>query len=268
MSEEQNTTLEEKGQPSEAEQRAKAQGWVPQAEYRGNPDNWRSAEDFLAVGDKIHAVQAERNEKMAQDLTDMKRQMQAFTEHHVKVVAEAKKEAYNKAITDLKAKQREAAEDGDMAEFDRVTQEIEAKKPPKTESQDTNRENAQPDPEFIQWSAENQWYSSNPEMMDTANALGATIPTHITGRAFYDEVTKKIKALYPDKFANLNRNQPNNVEGNASAGGQSSGKKKGKTIASLPPEARKIAEDFVSQGLFKSVDDYAKAVIDEYGDDI
>ena len=65
------------------------------------------------------------------------------------------------------------------------------------------------------------------------------------GREFLDEVTKRVKKLYPEKFMNSNRNRPSPVEGTTAP----KSTKMGKSFNDLPPEAKDACMKFEKQGL-------------------
>ena len=67
----------------ESEERARLQGWVPKDEFRGDPDKWKTAEDFLEWGEKIVPIQKERTialeSKLDQAIGDIKKLTQTQT---------------------------------------------------------------------------------------------------------------------------------------------------------------------------------------------
>ena len=71
-----------------AEDKARAQGWRPQEEYNGNPDNWKTAEQFIEDGNKIAPIQKERNDRLTSEIMNMKNDFQAFKEMHFKTLHE------------------------------------------------------------------------------------------------------------------------------------------------------------------------------------
>ena len=40
-------------QPAETEDKARRLGWVPKEEFKGDPENWRSADEFMARGEQL-----------------------------------------------------------------------------------------------------------------------------------------------------------------------------------------------------------------------
>ena len=58
---------------------------------------------------------------------------------------------------------------------------------------------------------------------------------------FLNEVTTRVKRMYPEKFNNVNRTKPSPVEGNSPAG---VGKKGGKSFNDLPAEAKEACLKF------------------------
>ncbi len=245
------------------EARAKRMGWVPKEDYHGPEENWRSAEEFIAVGENIQSVLKDRLRKsddqvvaLTKEIGDLKGTMKEFAEHHSKV----EKRAYERALKELKDQQRKAVEEGDTAAYDRAAREIEdLSKDAETPKVPEHKPGPEEDPAFKSWSAENSWYDNDMVLAgfadNTAAPFIARTRPDLRGRAFFDAVTEAVKERFPDKFTNTRRAKPSAVEG---AGEVAEPKKTGKkTYADLPPEARAACDRFVAQGLVTK-DQYVK----------
>jgi hypothetical protein len=210
---------------------ARRQGWVPKEEFTGPEDKWTDAENFVKRGKEINAILRKDNEFLKRKISELEGTMQEFSKYH----AETEKRAYEKAMSDLRQQKKEAISQGDgdrVLEIDDAIDELKQAKPvPKTVA-------PQPDNTFIEWTEENRWYTSDAELKTEADMIGEVIkrqnPTLI-GTAFLDEVTKRVKRMYPEKFNNVNRTKPSPVEAPSQAG---MGKKGGKSFNDLPQEAK------------------------------
>lgn len=245
-------------QQQETEAKARKQGWVPKDEFHGAEDDWKPAEEWLAHGEterqRLRREKAELEERFAaQDATlrQTQKTLEEFKGYHERV----EQRAYDRALKDLKAKQRDAVEAGDTEAYDAAEKEIkeldkdvrDAK--PKGNGQDQPAEH----PDFVAWKAQNSWYtgsgSKNLRMRkfcdDMAEYVAEANPG-LKGRAFFDKMTELVKEEFPEQFENPRRDGPSAVEGAGSNAPTPKGKR---TYANLPPEARASCDEFVDQGL-------------------
>jgi hypothetical protein len=237
---------------------AKRQGWVPQEEYNGPEDKWVDADTFVKKGKEINALLRKDNDFLKREVADMKTTMMEFKKFH----AETEKRAYDRAMSDLRDQKKEAISTGDgekVLQIDDAIDELKtARQQEKAQAVPVN----QPDPAFMMWSDENKWYSTDRELKAEADLVGEVIkrqnPTLI-GVDFLEEVTKRVKKMYPEKFTNGNRNRPAAVEGTTAPRGNNKG---GKGFNDLPPEAKAACQKFEKNGLLTR-DQYLKEYFGE-----
>lgn len=241
------------------EEKAKAQGWTPLEDFKGDPDKWRSAEAFIKVGDNIQAVQSERNSKLLDDITNLKADMQELTQQQFKVIAEAKQRGYDKAVKDIESKQIDAVEDGDVEGYKK----LEAEKK-ELEAPTVRVEQPKLDPVFVDWHQKNSWYKNNSadpisQAADTYGAFLAKTRQDLQGADFYKAVEKHIKTVFPDNF----KKQPTNldVDGQIKTS-KAAGKK---DYDSLPTEAKAACKLQVKKFGIKK-EDYVKEYFKAYGE--
>lgn len=242
-------------QPTESEVKAKQFGWVPKEDFRGDPEQWRDADTFLRRGEEVLGFVRKdldkANARLAQkdkELAEIRETMEEFRKFH----NETEARAYKRAISDLKKQQAEAIEQGDGIRVVELTEEIEnlkeAQKTPVKSNESTDNKKTVPilysPEEFTSWATGNSWYGQDNEMSvfaeDIADGLLVKEPD-LKGVAFLEKVTRKVKAHYPEKFENPNReNSP--VSGTSNTR-PSNGTKK-KSYENLPPEAKKECDRF------------------------
>jgi len=251
---------------SEAEAQAKAQGWTPKEEFTGDPGKWRSAEEFLDVGNKISAVQADNNRKLLEKVESLEgvvrnqsETFDSFQKQQFKVIGEANKAGYNKAVKDIEKKQRVAVEDGDVAAFDALEKEKKGIEKPKAVAPVETK--PAEDPEFKAWHKENSWYKvgSPDEISMAADSYGGILLSRrpdLTGPAYYKEVEKHIKTVFPDSFKA--------PESKIETGGRNN-TPTGKTgYKDLPKDAKEACDMFVKQGMMTK-EDYTKEYFEANG---
>ena len=241
------TTVEPHSADQETVNEAKRQGWVPQEEYDGPADKWVDAETFVKKGKEINAILRKDNEFLKREIAEMKSTMMEFK----KFSADNEKRAYDRALAELREQKKMAVSQGDGDKLLEVDDAIEELKEQRAkEAQETKQATNQIDPSFVEWNDDNKWFGKDPELTEEANLIGETLkrrqPTLI-GREFLDEVTKKIKKMYPEKFTNANRNKPSPVEG--TTGNKASGKTGKYSFNDLPPEAKQACLKFEKQKL-------------------
>lgn len=118
------------------EQRARAMGWKPLGEYSGNPRHWSDAESFVRKGEEELPVLRDQNRRMSEKLVRQEQQLEtlrnsveeqrAAVEEATRVARGASEAGYARALSDLKAKQREAASQGELEAFDQIGEQIAA----------------------------------------------------------------------------------------------------------------------------------------------
>lgn len=239
-----------------AEQEASAQGWAPKDQWRGDPEKWIDAETFLDKGKKIQAIQKERNDHLTKEVKELR----GLIVEQRDMAKKARLQGYKQALEEIEQRQLQAVQDVDENEFKkakadekRILGQIEEEhKQPEVKEPDT-------DPEYESWLEDNPWFMEDVDLQDFARATSIRIQnqTGLGGRKLYDEVTKKVKSAWPQKFGNPRRNDPPSVEN----GGKSSTKKKsGRTFDDMPPSAKdsfgKLQKQFKAQGIEYTKDEY------------
>ena len=232
-----NTPAPEDNTPklTAAEEKAMEQGWVPQDQWEGEPEQWRPAKEFLDRGELFKKI-----EDQNRTIKDFKRALDDLKGHHAKTQATE----YARALATLKQQKRAALEEGDAAAVIQLDDEIDLVKDEQTrlrqgESQQTEVIN----PEFASWVDKNKWYETNAPMKAYADALGRNLAASgLSPSAVLQEVEKQVKLEFANKFTNPNRNKPGAVEGSSNKGG------KGNDSFSLSDEERRVMQRFVRTG--------------------
>jgi hypothetical protein len=250
MSEEIETTVE----INHAEVEAKQFGWVPEDEFKGNPAEWKDAETFLRRGKEINGFLRKDLEKIQSDnrkkdaeLAEIRATMEEFRKYH----NETEARAYKRAIEALKEEKKVAIEQGDGSRVVEIDDELEnIKEAQQTKPKETAKEQAPGyDAEFVAWNKANLWFSTDAELQSLALLVGQEINAEEPdkkGRAFYDEVAKRVKEAAPEKFENPARK---NASVASSSDGRSPSTKNKKSYNDLPAEAKAACDKFVKQKL-------------------
>lgn len=232
------------GEEISIEEKARAQGWVPQDEFNGEAERWKTAEAFVEAGEKIAPIQKERNEKLLSELQTIKKEMEEFKRIHFKSMKAAEKRAYEEAIKKLKNEQKAAVEEADIQRFEEIERQIATvQKPEMDEPAQTST--TQPPPEFAEWHRENEWYGVDQEMTEYADFIADrikdTFPSTPKGyEKFLSEVASRAK-----KYAGKETKKPSSQVETPS---NETSKPKTGTYKGLPQEAKQACDDMVKNG--------------------
>lgn len=229
---EQNETPEVK-ELSPIEQKAAAQGWVPEDEWEGEPDAWRPAKEFLDRGELFKKI-----DDQSRTLKEYKKAIDDLRKHQTRI-AEIE---YKKALEDLKKQKKDALIEGDA---DAVI-DIDEKMAVVRDAQKTAAAApAVPDPEqlhpvFVSWVEKNNWYNTNKAMRAYADQIGIELGSK--GMSVSDVlagVEREVKKEFADKFTNPNRQRATAVEGSTNKGSAR------KDSFQLTDEERRVMQRFV-----------------------
>ncbi|MGB1214603.1 MAG: hypothetical protein ACPG4X_14660 [Pikeienuella sp.] len=242
------------GEPPEAvtiEAFAAEYGWAPEEEWRGNPDDWVDAETFLRRGPDAQAAMKKTLEKQDRELSDMRKTLDRMA----RVQQRAEERTHTEARSDLEARRREAAAEGDLDTYDEISRQINelGESAPAADNTTSTETKANPDtdPNFQAWHRENDWYNSDVFLTSKADTeIAPTVakmyPELIGTREFYDKVAEETKNAYPDKFGlKPQRRRSTRVESGANGGGRNR-RGNGKSYQDLPADAKAACDRYVN----------------------
>lgn len=247
------------------EEKAKAMGHVPEEEWKGDPDKWRPAKDFVERGENIIPILKKRHDDLEKKFGDLKSDFDITLKANRREVEEAKKAAYELATKDYEAKIKtldkkefEAISDRDEEEYAKIKKERnDLKKPEAPKIEPVPVDNT----EFEEWSKKEKWYTEDPELAKVANAQGVALFNQYPEKPLseiFEMTTKNVKLLRPDKFKNPRREEPGAVE-DGEGGPALNGDK---SFANLPKSAKdsykRLAAEFKLKGRVYKKEDYAR----------
>ena len=234
---------------SESERAAMAKGWKPDG-VPGKPK--LSADEFLRneqFFDRIH--------KQNKTIKSLEKQLDEVVKQHSRI-AEVERE---KALDELKAAKKTAYENenyDEVVELDEKIAEVRTTKAETTEGE-TSDEQANIDPDFYTWQAQNKWYDpeANPDLFAEATAIGEAYNrlTGTAGTALYDHVASQMSKLYPERVTG--QTPAAKRTGNVESGARSPRPRQGKKTYSksdLNSTQRRVMERYVSGGLMTEQD--------------
>lgn len=250
---------------TEMETKAREMGWKPEDEWDGEESRWMPADEFLERNERLKdrgdGILKADNARLTGEVSELRRTLEDLKGHMTKV----EKNAYDRAIREVQAKQRAAVAEGDVEAFEEAEKErADLDKEVRAHAESGKQDNPDTDPAFVDWSKDNGWYNDDVAMTVWANQAAPIIArrtglTPSNGRAYYDAITEAVKEQFPDKFGNARRKAPPTVEG---AG---DGRAAGKTLwDQVPKDARETFKRFVRQGLYEDTKEGREKYADAY----
>lgn len=255
---------------------AKEMGWREKEKFKGNPDDWRPADEFVKRGKEILPIVNKTNadqrkriealEKMVAGHGDTVKRLEKMHEAgverakaqvHAEYKAQVKKAA---SLGDEDAVDKaEEVRDKELAKIDKAAEKAETKK---TEAAVST------DPEVVRWAEENKDWLSDKKLQRHAIAIYDDVAEDMPGASElkrFQEVKKRMVQQFPDKFGEeAEEEEPkrkgSRVEGGSrEAGGVSNGS--GTHWSKVPQEARPQAHKDVAAKLYPNLEEWAKVFL-------
>lgn len=275
---------------NEIETRAKEMGWVPQDQWKGNPDKWTDAEEFVERGEQVLPILRANNRKLQDDLLTSKQKIGTLEQQleATRSIVQGLEKNFNESLerrlqeqrAQLKGDLKAAVEDRDvdreleireqledLTEAERAAKIKQEENKKKLEAKPPVQTKTDPDlsPDFNSWKEENPWFGEDKKrtraVIRAAEDLRDEGDTS-QGKEFFNKALRRAEG---------EGNEPP-VSRVDSGNARSNNRAQTKTYSSLPSEAKQACmedvENFVGEGkLFKTEKDwqeyYAKTY---YGD--
>lgn len=172
----------ERAEIERIEAEARANGWRPLAEYRGEPGRWVDAATFLERGNTFLPIVRKQRDQAVAENAALRSEMTALRDEVTATRADMQKlldfsrrsdqAGYDRAVRDLKAQQREAVAAGDTTRFDEIEEQIDTMTEARREASaplapaaappaPTPRPAVAPNPAVEAFVAENPWFTSD-----------------------------------------------------------------------------------------------------------
>lgn len=259
-------------------------GWIPPERYKGDPEKFIEAEDFVERGKNFLPILKKNNEKLIGQMSEIRGELSQtkvalgdainalneFKRFH----EESSKNAFERARQSLLLQKRDAMKEED---FDKVTQiedtihqmdrqmveaekKEEAEKGKRKEKREGEGGEGKIDPVMQHWMTENTWYGADKKKTAYANAIAPALREEypsVIGLDFLnllrDEVEerfngggKKEKTVDEEDDSNSGGKREKVGSGrNSTSYGEKRGKKL--TYADLDGEARKVCDRYETQ---------------------
>lgn len=248
------------------EERAKAMGWVPKEEFRGDPEKWRDAAEYVERGETLLPIVQASNRELREQLrttegriTELTTQLSEAREAIdtlVKHNSEENRKKMRDSLAATKDQIVEAREQGNHAEAVRLEEvlddqkvalrDAEAAAPKETKKADKQSDDSDftKSPEWTDWVKDNDWFGVDKRKSSLALGIADEIRSNpetknLRGRAFLDKVSEEVGKVFGTP-----KQRESKVESGARSGdggGDSNGK--GKSYSDLPPDAKAACDN-------------------------
>lgn len=240
------------------EQEARELGWMPKEEFKGSPERWIPADQFVERGRHILPIVQENKERLQGELRQAtakisemagllkasQESIAALEEHHQADLKRRLELARKELIEQLK----EAKREGDVEQEVELTAQLtELNKEPAAPAKPA-AEPAKPalKPEdqqvFDQWQSENKWFGADKRRTALAMAISNQLRAdgnRDVGRKFLEAVAKEVdEVLGPVQGA---------AKVESSRGGARGASSAGKGYHDLPQEAKQACDGFIDR---------------------
>lgn len=240
-----NSSGESQAALAEIQTRARGMGWSPKDQWRGAPDRWLDAPDFVRRGEELLPIVNAQNRSLREELNQTKVQLAAAAES-IEALKEfnskANRETLKQTREELAGQIKQAREDGDTKaelelteKFNEAGEAIKESEKPKPAAAAVKPVQQETTPVFKDWATENPWFGTDEPKSDyamgVAGRLRASQP-HLTERAFLDAVAKAVNTQFPTQ------RRQSKVEGARGGNGGGGGSDSGKSYSDLPADAK------------------------------
>ncbi len=217
--EELDASVEQDETPEPIINLASEMGWVPKDQYRGDPERWKPADQFIKAGRDIQ-------QSTARELRSMREQMERLGGVTTQIVQDkvAERDAY------WRSQFNQAVEEGDT---DRANKLID-QRPSAPVVQDG------PPPETREWIAKHEWFTKDPLAQARAVEICERLK-HLPVAEQLAQAERGIRKEFPEHFASQAKPAPG-VQTGMSRKAAPSNRVKG--FLDMPPESQRVAIEF------------------------
>lgn len=248
---------EDAGDEGEPQQRdfdaeARAHGWTPKEDFKGDPSRWVDAETFVTRADEVMPLLKKQNKALKDDIAELKRMVNRLTK--------AEQAAYNNAMSDIEARRLEAVRTGDEEAFTALDKQANTLR---KEAEADVADGEDPQEAYESFRETNGWY-------DRANLASATdieiearvyadrladryvkqgLQKEVSPSEFFARIASETEAKFPLLKVRKGRDKPLSAVAGVTNGGTST--RGAKIGANLPADCKETAERYMRQGIFR-----------------
>lgn len=251
------------------EKEARADGWVPEAEFKGEkrPAKFLTAEEFVRRGEEFEPFIRKSRKELADENKELKESVARMTRVFEQSL-DRERERSKKEIEELKASRREAIKAGDVDAVDRLDTQIEAATKTAVPAGDVSYDKMTPEQRqtvdetvMNEWVAKQAWWDTDEDLRDAAVGISNRLARKDRSMAENLKLTEEeLRRKFPAKFGIITENKAANghaaVDGGGSFNGSSGKRAKGES--DLTRDEREAGQMLIKKGIYSNLKDYAK----------
>lgn len=251
---------------AEAESEARKYGWKPKDEYTLDPEKWVDAERFLQFPQTQTKILRDTKRELEKRLEESERarktdfeQLRKTSQQAIEIARQQAEQRYRDELAAIQQAKRAAVQSQDVTKFEALE---------RREQQVRDQQAVQPqaapalDPAVAEYREKNEWARDPVMWTEMAQSVEIALRSGMSmspaDQLAYAEGVMRRK--YPHMFQTQ---APAPATQRVDSGGLGGGFRRGKSAADLPADVRAVAQDFVKEGVFKSMDEYAAAYFSE-----
>lgn len=246
-------------EPKERDWEAEAEvyGWVPKDQFKGDPEKWRPAEEFVRRGEEILPIVRKQNEKLQAKLSEQDETIKNMSRMFEKTLERERQKA-EQTIAALKAEKKEAIKEGNAERVEQIEAQIDTLK-------EETKPDAAPSAKTIDeltrdFAKVNPWYVEEPDMAEYAYKVSASNAALNEGISFEDNmkfVLSAVRKKYPDYFKESTQTAANGHAAVDSGGSFNGGPVRDDTQGLNKMELEQADKD-IKAGLYKNRKEWAR----------
>jgi predicted nucleic acid-binding Zn-ribbon protein len=241
---------------------AEKMGWSPQDKWRGDPEQWKPADEFILASREIQDRKSSEIHHLKGDLKSLKETMEGMAANFTAQTRKALQEQRKR----LQAEFDEAVDNGDKEGARRASTALREVDSQETKDDDQTRLLELWQPHAVKFESAHAEVLKDPEAEIRASELIQKLAQRgHTPEETYEIVGKSLKREFPEYFTNPNRESPPKVSGETRP--TSSDRSAWGRLLKESPEVKGIFAEFVEQGIYKDTKEdrerYAKLALED-----
>jgi hypothetical protein len=213
-------------------------GWVPKDQFRGDPEKWRPADEFIRAGRDIQQT-------LSKELRSVKQEVERFG----RVAAGITQDRVRQTEQHWQQKLAEAVDAGDHEAANQAVDQIKR-------VEQTPRPGAPP--EVDEWRSRNPWFDKDPlaklRAAELSDKLAKSGVTDVSEQL--REVERAIRKEFPEHFPAKAKDPPATQTGHSRKAAPSN---RAKGFADMPAESQQMAKDMVRRNPSVTLEAIAKS---------
>lgn len=209
-------------------------GWVPQDQFKGDPEKWKPADQFIKAGREIQQT-------ASRELRSMREQMERIGGVTTQLIQDkaAERDAY------WRTQFNQAVEEGDTERANRLIEQRPATQP----------QPGQLPAETQSWIGKNEWFNKDPLAQARAIEICERLK-HLPVSEQLAQAERGIRKEFPEHFPAPTKAPPSTQTGQARNPTPSN---RAKGFAEMPAESQAIAKDMVRRNPSLTLEAFAKS---------